>query len=217
MKYIRKLKDSFPRIRLLIMKEIKSLHSVLSRLKCFWLMVILLGLVIILLGIMASPRIRWQFAIYVGGALIGFACSAFFSCKDQFLLRGCKDSVFLMQNNFLWPRAYQLDRVSINALGGVWHEIFHVSERMIKHIKRHFGKGKGSISLKDATLYQIDGQKSYYTILLNTRYGIPDLETVHRIWGNNAKSKGITIGELDSYIPGYDLVSIQYWPEKDRK
>lgn len=151
--------------------------------------------------------------------VIGFACNAFFTCKDQFLFRACTDAVYLVSNT-IWPRVYELgdrgDRVSLNALGGKWHEITHVSERMLRHLCCVFGKKK--LSLREAKVYEVCGEQSEFAIVLNlnTRYGIPDPETRREIWGEIAKVP-IKAADLDRYKPGRDLVSSQYWPEIDRR
>jgi hypothetical protein len=126
----------------------------------------------------------------------------------------CRDAVYLVSNT-IRPRVYELgDRVSLNALGGKWHEITHVSERMLRNLYRVFGKGK--LSLREASVYEARGERSEFAIVLNTRYGIPDLETRRKIWGEKAKVT-IEVADLDRYKPGRDLVSYQYWPEMDRQ
>jgi uncharacterized membrane protein AbrB (regulator of aidB expression) len=70
------------------MNYVHSLVSVAPRLKGFWLLGILIGLAVVAFSIRAeNPSFFRQFSIFVSGALIGFACNAFFACKDQFLLR----------------------------------------------------------------------------------------------------------------------------------
>lgn len=201
---------------LLTMNYVRSLFSVVSRLKSFWLLVTAMGLIVVALSISAGPVcFAGQFSAYVGGALIGFACSAFFSRENQFLLRGCRDVVYLVSNRPFPPRVNELhDRESVNALGGVWHEITHVSERFAGHLTRLFGHEK--LSILDATLYQVLGENSVFAVIFNTRYGIPNPETLCRIWGGFDRVNPVNLAELDQWRPDRDLVSIQYWPKVDR-
>jgi hypothetical protein len=154
--------------------------------------------------------------IYGGGAVIGFASSAFFSRPDQFLLRGITDPVYLVRNHFYSPYIYELaDRETLNAFGGIWHEILNVSEKLVKRLCHWFGKGKSG--LKDAKLYRVsNGEKSVFAVLLGVRYGVPGQETLEHIWGNQHTVHTVGISELDKWFPGGDLVSIHYWPEDDR-
>jgi hypothetical protein len=198
------------------MNYVRSLFSVVSRLKIFWLLVIVMGPIVVALGIIrAGPgSFAGQLWVYVGGAMIGFALNAFFSRQDQFLLRGCRDLVYLVWNCPFRPRFYELhDRKSLNALGGLWHEITHVSERFT----RLFGRER--LSLQAARLYRVKGESSVFAVILNTRYGIPNPETLESIWGVSPVDPRVNIvepAELDQWLPGRDLVSIHYWPEKDR-
>ena len=177
------------------------------------LAVIILSLALILRA--AERSFAAEFGISAGGALIGFASSAFFSRQDQFLVSGCRDLVYLISNRPLWPSVYELrDRESINALGGTWHAIIHVSERVVGLLSRVFGRGR--LSLKDAVLYRVPGEKSVFSVILNTRYGIPDPETLNRIWGENIHVKSVQVTDLDRRVPERDFVSVQYWPKNDR-
>ncbi len=123
--------------------------------------------------------------------------------------------MYLVSNHPFRPSVHELrDRESVNALGGTWHEITHVSERTARHLSQRLGR-KG-LSLKDATLYQVTGEKSVFAVILNTRYGIPDPDTLKRIWGENVSPNIVDAAELDQRLPGHDLVSVQYWPQNDR-
>jgi len=163
---------------------IRSLLFVIPKLRCFWLLLLVMGVVCAVRGgVLAVIRTQGDapgqvllepLLIYVGGALVGFAATGYFSCREQFLLRGVKDPVYLVQNSFLlsfkcdFPRVYELaDNETILAFGGKWYEISHVSESMIVHFYRFF-RGK-KISLKDATLRNLipeNEQKSIYSIAL---------------------------------------------------
>ena len=139
----------------------------------------------------------------------------FFSRKDYFLLRGVRDTVYLTENRCCFPRAYEITGETVSAMGATWHDIHHVSERLIRHYFRCFGKGQ--LSLKDATLYQVKGEKTVYVVLLGTRYGIPDQPTLHRLWGNTPRVNYVdNPSAMDEYLPGRDLASRQYWPERLR-
>ena len=150
----------------------------------------------------------------IGAAAIGFASSAFFSRPDQFLLRGAGDPVYLVENHLWKPRVHHLvGRETMNALGGKWHEISHVSERKKNCLCKCFGKGK--LSLKQATLYRPpdeNDENSVFAVLNETRYGIPDTETRERIWPSTAARRE----EVERFLPGRDLVSVQFWPPQDR-
>lgn len=153
--------------------------------------------------------------LYGGGALVGFSCSAFFSCQPQFLIRGSKDNVYLIRNS-LCPKIFKLiGRKTLSAFGGIWHEISHVSERMINHLCIFFRKK--DLCLKNAELIQVEGEKSVFAVLLGSRFGIPDPETLECIWGIRAKRKYVDLNYLDKIKPGRDLVSMHYWLERDKK
>lgn len=209
---------------------IRSLLIVIPKLRRFWLFLLGMGLVCAVGGGFLSvirkqgdtPEqvLLEQFMLYGGGALVGFATNGYFSCREQFLLRGVKDPVYLVQNPFLncfkldRPRVYELaDNETVNAFGGKSYEIFHVSESMIEHFYRFFHGNK--ISLKDATLYIPGNERSVYAVLLGTRYGIPDPPTRERIWGDKLPN-GISSSELDKELPGRDLVRVEYWPKGDQ-
>ncbi len=95
----------------------------------------------------------------------------------------------------------------MNALGGVWHEVSHVSECKINHVK-------DELSLKKATLYHPKGEKSHFAVLNEIRYGIPDEKTLERIWDSTAERRE---EEVERFLPGRDLVSVQFWPLQDQK
>jgi hypothetical protein len=194
----------------------KSLTLVISKLKCFWLFILFAGLIVAILGATAC-RDSWAetLLIYGGGALIGFASSAFFSRQEQFLLRGVKDRVYLVKNHSYYPRIYELaDRKTFAAIGGIWHEIQNIPEGLVEHLHRWFGKGE--LSLTEAKLYKLSNEESVFAVLLDVRYGVPNLETRKSIWGDQPTIHTVDISELDKWLPGSDLVSIHYWPEKDR-
>ena len=98
----------------------------------------------------------------------------------------------------------------MNALSGVWHEVSHVSERKKNRICKCFCKGE--LSLKQATLYRPEGANSVFAVLNETRYGIPDQKTRERIWGSTAERRE----EVERFLPGCDLVSVQFWPPQDQ-
>ena len=196
---------------------VRSLVVVLPRLKPFWLLSIVAGLCVVAVGLASGPAtFRGQFTVFACGALIGFACSAYFSLENQFFLRGCRDLVYLVSNRTLRPDLYTLgNRETLNAFGGVWHEITHVSESVALQLFNLLGKGE--LNLKDAELYGVNGEASIFAVLLGTRYGIPNMPTLRRVWGESPKVTYIDVAQLDRLRPGRDLVSVQYWPEKDRQ
>ena len=198
------------------MNHIRSLFSVLPRMRPFWLLVILAGTVVAAVSLAQGPTgFLGQLAVFACGALIGFACSAFFSLSEQFVLRGCRDVVYLVANRWAVPRVYELrDRATVSALGGIWHEVTHVSDKFARVLFALFGKGE--LNLRDATLHRAKGENSVFAVLLDTRYGIPNPETLEAIWGPNAMRPETDIAELDKRRPGRDLVSVQYWPDRDR-
>jgi len=204
---------------------LKSLGKIIPRLKSFWLL-------IFILGFYCAIQFKNNNTIYtIGFASIGFACSAYFYCKDQFFFRGIRDAVYLVKNNPISLDVYNIaDPETLNALGGKWYEIFHVSDYMARHLEyltRHicFFKPKERLSLKGkkAKLYRIreekelinggkrKKEKTIFAVLEDVRYGIPDQETLHHIW-DNEKPQDIEACELDKYIPGNDLVSVYLWP-----
>ena len=188
------------------------------QLRGLWLLVLCFGLALVVFGFWLEDKdnatvhdLLPKLVAAIGAAASGFASSAFFSRPDQFLLRGAGDAVYLIENCLLKPRAYHLaDRETMNALGGKWHEISHVSERKKNCICKCFGKGK--LSLKQATLYHPEGANSVFAVLNETRYGIPDQETLKRIWDSTTVSRE----EVERYLPGRDLFSVQFWPPQDR-
>ena len=179
------------------------------QLRRVWLLIFVLGLVLAVLGVSREgDAAAYDLLMFIGGAAIGFASSAFFSCPDQFLLRGSRDAVYLIENGLPVWRTYRLaDRETMNALGGVWHEVAHVSERKINHVC------KDELSLKQARLYRPEGENSAFAVLNETRYGIPDQKTRERIWGSTAAKRE----EVERFLPGRDLVSVQFWPLQDQK
>ena len=157
------------------------------------------------------PDLLSKLVAAIGAAAIGFASSAFFSRPDQLLLRGGGDAVYLVENHLWKPRVYYLaDRETMNALGGIWHEVSHVSERKKNRICKYFCKGE--MSFKQATLYRPPGENSVFAVLNETRYGIPDSETRERIWPSTFERRE----EVERYLPGRDLFSVQFWPPQDR-
>lgn len=195
----------------------RFLKVFVSRLKCFWLFALVAGLSLAVFGAnLCSDSSVNSLLIYGGGAIVGLAGSAFFSRPDQFLLRGVRDAVYLVQNNFLWPRVYWIERNTLNALGGVWHEISHLSETTMKRLFDRLGRGR--LNLRKAEVYRAEDQNSVCAVLLGTRYGVPNEETLEKIWGPDAKSKVqiVTMDELDKWSPGRDLVSVRFWPYTDQ-
>lgn len=152
----------------------------------------------------------------MGFAAVGFSCSAFFSRKSQFSLRGSCDSVYYFKQHFIFPKVYRFANPdTFNAFGGKWYEISHVSEKMIKCFFCLFGKGELNLKGEDAKLFRIKDGTSFFVVILDTRYGIPDLDTKKKIWGDkNVELIETTI--LDKYIPGRDLVSVYYWTKNNK-
>lgn len=70
----------------------------------------------------------------------------------------------------------------------------------------------------EAKLYKLSNEeeKSVFAVLLDVRYGVPDRKTVAAIWGDQPTIHSVGTAELDKWLPGGDLVSIDYWFEKDR-
>ena len=183
------------------------------KLRRFWIWVFSLGLVLAGLGVaLKDNAAAHDLLLFLGGVAIGFASSACFSRPDQFLLRGAGDAVYLIENRVCKPRIYCLaDRKTMNAFGGVWHEVLHVSEHKKNRVCKYFCKGE--LSLNQATLYRPKGENSVFAVLNETRYGIPDPKTLERIWGSNAEMQE---KEVDCFLPGRDLVSVQFWPPQDQ-
>lgn len=149
------------------------------------------------------------------GVLMAFGLNAFFSRPDQFFIRGATDTVYLVENIFLsWPRMYILNDVTFNVLGGVWHEIDHVSVSMLRHL--HFLFGRGKLDMRKAELRKIQNGESVFAVLAGTRYGIPDPATLNAIWPNGEYEE-MSLRQLDKLRPGRDLVSIHYWPIRFQK
>lgn len=191
------------------------LITVLSKLKCFWFILLFIGLILTYWGLENPDSLVWNFMPYIGGAIIGFASSAFFSRPNQFLIRGSGDPVYLIQNHAWLPHIYQLNgRKTLNAFGGIWHETSHVSEAVINDVSLLLYK-KGRLNIEDAELYRVEGGKTVFAVLLDTRYGVPDAETQKHIWGDK-EVKEVRLAKLDEWKPGRDLVSKNYWPAKDR-
>jgi hypothetical protein len=186
---------------------------VIRKLKCCWLLFLFIGVVLAILG-----ATKWrgcllgEVSIYGGGAIVGFASSAFFSRQDQFLIRGVGDRVCLVQNRLPLPQIYELaDPETLNAFGGIWHEISHVSDGMKRHLVRLLGKGV--LSVKNASLCQVRGEDTVFAVLCGTRYAVHDMETLKRIWGNSPKINNVGVSEVDKCRPGKDLVSVENWPK----
>lgn len=122
----------------------KSLALVIPKFKCFWLLLLVAGLLAAILGATLYQG-SWAgtFLTYGGGAVIGFASSAYFSRQEQFLLRGVRDRVYLVKNHPYFPRVYELvDRKTLAAFGGTWYEIQNVSEGFVERLHRWFGNGE---------------------------------------------------------------------------
>ncbi len=121
----------------------------------------------------------------------------------------------MVQNSIIFLRIYELaNRETINAIGGVWHEIINVPECIIKDFLFTFNKK--FLDLKKAELYKVKDGRSYFAVLKDIRYGIPDLATKDRIWPSTAH-KEMTEEQLDDIsIPGRDLRSVNYWPKQDQ-
>ena len=97
----------------------------------------------------------------------------------------------------------------MNAFSGEWHKVLHVSEKRINRI----GKKADKLKLKEADLYRPEGQNTVHAVLKGVRYGIPDPQTLQRIWGPNPE---IRDEETNCFLPGCDLVSVQFWPPQDQ-
>lgn len=196
---------------------IQSVYLVISKLKCFWICLGGFGLALTLIGALCLQNDSAKsFSIYIGAAVIGFACSAFFSCEDQFLLRGDGDPVYLVENQCCHVLTYYLaSRETINAFGGVWSEIWSVSPYLLKIL--HSCSGKKTLNLReDAELYNLKGQKTYFAVLLGVRHGIPDRETIEYFMRDNKKLSD-NKSELNKYLPGKDLVSISKTNQSNAK
>jgi hypothetical protein len=192
---------------------LRSLVPTLTRLKLSWLVVSFSGLGVVAVGLALGPA---TFTVFVSGVVIGFACNAYFSCEEEFLLRGCRDAVYLVSNRTIWPQVHEIpgrSRSSVNAFGGVWHAIVHVSDGAASLLSR---LRTDELNIDEAELYKVDGEASVFAVVLGTRYGIPDMPTLTQIWGAKVPIK-VSAGQLDRLArPGRDLMSVQYWPEKDR-
>lgn len=196
----------------------KSLTLVIPKLKCFWLFLLFAGILVAILGATVCKD-SWaeELLIYGGGAVIGFASSAFFSRQEHFLLRGVTDRVYFVKNHSCSLCIYALaDRKTLAAFGGIWYEIQNVSESLAEHLYRLFGKGKPKLSLTEAKLFRLsNNRQTVFAVLLGVRYGVPDQETLNSIWGDQPVIHTVDISELDKWLPGRDLVSVHYWPAKD--
>ena len=183
------------------------------QLRSFWFRLLGLGFFLGVLGVSLKDNAAARDPLlFVGAAVIGCASSAFFSRPDKFLLRGSGDEIYLIENRLLKPKAYHLaDRETMNALGGKWHEVSHVSERKKNRICKRFCKGE--LSLKQAALYRPPGENSVFAVLNETRYGIPDQQTRERIWDSAAERREA----VERFLPGRDLVSVRFWPPQDQE
>ncbi len=199
-------------------RDIMSLAKVLPVLRVIWILVFLIGLLlgeIALAGFGTESR-AGQVLLFLGAAVVGFAASALFSRQDQFLFRGCGDTVYMIQNNWVYPRIFSLStRETVDALGGIWHEIIHISNRTLGHLPWLIDRGgPRGLDVGKADLYRCP-ERTVFAVLNSTRYGIPDEETLRRIWPKKAPCHLDETG-LDKFNPGRDLVSVNYWPINDR-
>ena len=101
----------------------------------------------------------------------------------------------------------------MNAFSGKWHEILHVSECKMNRICKRYEQD--ILKIEDARLYRPEGEKSAFAVLKGTRYGIPDEDTQEEIWGKTEPAPS-TRARLDRFLPGRDLVSVQFWPLQDQ-
>lgn len=195
----------------------RSLALVIPKLKCFWLLLFFVGVATTIFGATeCQDSLAKELFIYGGGAIVGFSSSAYFSRKEQFLLRGVTDKVYLVKNHCCIPIIYKLaDRETLLALGGIWHQVQNVSERFLSHLYHCFGKKKTILSLKEAKLYRLSNEESVFAVMLDVRYGVPS-DTLNFIWGDPPAVNTASISDVDKWLPGGDLVSTQYWPQKDR-
>ena len=188
------------------------------QLRGLWLLGIVLGGILTLIGFFLKEcGASYEFLLYLGGAVIGLAGSAFFSRPEQFLLRASRDDVYLIENRFLKPRIHLLeDRETMNAFSGEWHKILHVSEPKMSRISKCF-KG-AAIKLEKAVLYQAENQNTVFAVPkgTDTRYGIPDSRTQERIWKPRHKPYEVPLEVIDRFLPGRDLVSERFWPPQDQ-
>ena len=179
------------------------------QLRRLWLLVFCFGV------LLAAPGFIFSITLLssIGIAIIGLAGGAFFSRRDQFLLRGAGDAVYLVENRLWKPRVCHLaDRNTMNAFSGEWHKIFHVSEKKMNRI----GKKADKLKLEEADLYRQKGEKTVYAVLKGVRYGIPDPQTLQRIWKPRPKICEVPREVINCFLPGRDLVSVRCWPPQDQ-
>ena len=190
------------------------------QLRRFWGLIFVLGIVFVwfvldLKDKAATHDLVSDMLLYLGAAVIGFATSAFFSCPDQFLLRGVRDGIYLIDNGVSGTRVHLLaDRDTMNAFSGEWHKVMHISERRMNYISRK----ADILKLSDAKLYRLKdkSENTIYAVLDGVRYGIPDQDTLEEIGGFGKESR-VPVKEIDCFRPGRDLVSVQFWLVQDRK
>ena len=58
------------------------------------------------------------------------------------------------------------------------------------------GKKADKLKLKEADLYQPEGQKTVHAVLKGVRYGIPDPQTLQRIWGLDPEIRNVVAGQF---------------------
>jgi hypothetical protein len=161
-----------------------------------------------------TPKEFWP---YLSAGITGFTVNAFFCCPARFFLRGVKDGVYFIDNSFPFrPRIFQLQgRETFNALIADWTKVLNVPEVLVRFLHKKSGSRKLNIKT-DASICKLSDpkQNSYFAIFCCYRYGIPDTETREAVWGE--KHEEWSVDKLDKWLPGEGLVSVHYWPEKDR-
>ena len=186
--------------------KINELVRIDFQLRRLWLRVLCFGV------LLAAPGFIFCITPLssIGMAIIGLAVGVLLSSPEHLLLRGSRDAVYLVENRFWKPRVCHLaDRETMNAFSGEWHKVLHVSEKRMNSI----GKKADKLKLKEADLYQPEGQKTVHAVLKGVRYGIPDPQTLQRIWGLDPEIRN---EEVNCFLPGRDLVSVWCWPPKDQ-
>ena len=177
------------------------------QLRRLWLRVLCLGVPPAVLGFIFSITPLSS----IGSAIVVFAVGALFSRPDHLFLRGAGDAIYLVENRLWKPRVCHLaDRETMNAFSGEWHKVLHVSEKRMNRI----GKKADKLKLKEANLYRPEGEKTVHAVLKGVRYGIPDPQTLQRIWGPNPEIRN---EEVNCFLPGRDLVSVRFWPPQDQE
>jgi len=156
------------------------------------------------------------FILFILAALIAIFGTKWLESKKDILVR-LGDQVYFIENNYWCFYIFGiLDPITRRALGYRRRDILNISSRDLNYLRR-LGLYCYNIrkirfwDIKTAQLRHLEEQRSYYAILDDKKYGVPEGETITKIWGQSPGMKSISQDELNKYRSGGDLVPSENW------